>query len=279
MELNAYLSAAQQKRAKRRRSRRIAFFVAAAVAMIVMVVWLIAWSPVTRMNGIVVRGAASVTDDQVAAVADAAFKESRGFWKFLGIKNMLAWPSSIPSSALALEPGLETASLEKSYKDHVVTVTVTEREPVAIWCVMPSGVSTDPGAARSPDELCAWFNQAGILFAQTFDTEGAMLFAIHDYSDSKLGLGDTILPDRFIANMFSILAVVRASGLAIKEVRLNDLSLEEIEVTTYNGPDLRFSLRFPAENTLAVLRNIMAKPGFNKLQYIDFRTENRAYYQ
>ena len=129
------------------------------------------------------------------------------------------------------------------------------------------------------DERCSWFDPAGVLFAQTFDTEGAMLFAVHDYADAKLVMGGKILPDRFITNMFSILNVLHASGLSIKEVRLNDLSLEEIQVVTYGGPDIRFSLRFSAESTLSVLQNIMGKPGFNKLQYVDFRTQNRAYYK
>ena len=278
MELNEYLSAAQQRRAKRRRSLRLVFFAVIAVVLIAVVVWLIAWSPVTRMNGIAVRGATTATNDEVTAVANAAFTQSHGLWKFLGTKNMLAWPSSVPPETLTLEPRLQTATLSKSYTTHTITVSVTERAPVAIWCVIPGGAA-DALSGGLFDESCSWFDATGILFMPTFDTEGAMLFAVHDYSDTKLDLGEKILPDRFIANMFSIFDVLRASGLSIKEVRLNDLSLEEIQVTTYNGPDIRFSLRFSADGTLTALQSFMGKPGFNKLKYVDFRTQNRAYYE
>jgi hypothetical protein len=278
MELNEYLSAARARRVKRRSLWRIVFFIIVFAALAAGAGWLAARSPFVRVNAIVVRGASSVADDRVVAVASAAFAESHGVLTFLGMQNMLAWPSLIPTSALALEPRLASATLTKDYGAHVIVVTVTEREPFAIWCVIPGGVAGDLSAG-SFDETCSWFDTAGVLFAQTFDTEGAMLFAIHDYSDPQLNLGSTILPARFIGNMFSILDVLHASGLRIKEVRLNDLGLEEIQVKTYEGPDILFSLRFPAGDTLAVLQNVIGKPGFNKLQYVDFRTQNRAYYK
>jgi len=89
--------------------------------------------------------------------------------------------------------------------------------------------------------------------------------------------------------MFSVFDVLKASGIAPKEIRLNDLTLQEIEVDTYaglpteasakTGPKLYFSLRFPSSNYLPVIQKFLSKPDFGKLQYLDFRVENRAYYK
>src|ERR1700687_1724824 len=128
MELNEYLSAARRKRAKRRGLWRRVFFIIALAALAAGGGWLLARSTFVRVNAIVVRGTNSGTDDRVFAVANAAFAESGGVLKFLGLQNMLAWPSSIPTSALALEPRLASATLTKDYGAHVIIVTVTERE-------------------------------------------------------------------------------------------------------------------------------------------------------
>jgi hypothetical protein len=137
----------------------------------------------------------------------------------------------------------------------------------------------DANGNPSGDESCFWFDNTGTLFQKAFDTEGSELFAVHDYAQTGLGVGGKILPDLFISNLISILDTIEASSLTIKEIALNDLSLEEIDVSTYNGPMLYFSLRFSASEDLPVLQELMEKPGFSSLQYVDFRTENRAYYK
>ena len=132
------------------------------------------------------------------------------------------------------------------------------------------------------NESCFWFDASGTIFAKAYDTEGSALFAVHDYSQTGLGLAQSILPSSpaaFVANFISILNVVKQSGLTVKEIALRDVSLQEIDVSTYNGPDVYFSLRFDASDDLQVLQSLMAKPGFTKLQYVDFRVENRAYYK
>ena len=168
-----------------------------------------------------------------------------------------------------------------------VVINVTQRKPFAVWCFMSRGSNATMGdsditmtyAIEETGESCSWFSDDGIMFEKGFDAEGGVLMAIHDYSQNALPLDSPILPDRFISNLVSIVNVLRGSGLNIKEIMLNDISLEEIRVTTYDGPTILFSLRFPADADLLVIKNIMTKPGFQKIQYLDLRTEARAYYK
>jgi hypothetical protein len=73
--------------------------------------------------------------------------------------------------------------------------------------------------------------------------------------------------------------VLKESGLSVQAIELNDLSLEEVDVLTANGPELYFSLQFPADEYLPVIQKLMAQSNFDDLQYVDCRTENRLFYK
>jgi hypothetical protein len=207
----------------------------------------------------------------------ASAARNRTFWSsVLGTKNMLTWPKALATSDVAFIPQLSSVTLEKSYTHHTITADVVERVPLAIWCEMPG---IDENGNPSGDEPCFWFDDTGMLFEKAFDTQGSELYAVHDYAQTGLGIGGKTLPDLFNANLISILNAVKTSGLTVKEIALHDLSLEEIDVSTYNGPVLYFSLRFDASEDVSVLRELMGQPNFSSLQYVDFRTENRAYYK
>jgi hypothetical protein len=117
------------------------------------------------------------------------------------------------------------------------------------------------------------------MFESALDTQGGVTTVIHDYSGNKATIGGMVLPEEFTPRLISIITTLKQSGISVANIALRDLSLEEVDVTTMNGPSIYFSLRFSASKDLPVLQSLMAKPGFNKLQYIDFRVENRAYYK
>lgn len=279
--IEEYLSERQKK--KKRKQRQWRFVIAGVVAVLLVVgsFWFLFRSPVFQVRQVVIRGNSAVASSDIATLVDSAVtKDRNSFTALLGMDNMLAWPNKVASADVASIPQLADLALTKDYWDHDVVVTVQERVPVAIWCEMPP---LDESGNPAGDESCYWFDDTGIMFEPTFDTEGTAILAVHDYSPHNASgsaeLMQTILPDEFVPNLISILNVLKQSGLNIKEIALNDLSLEEIDVSTYDGPSVYFSLRFSADEDLPVLESIMAKPGFGKLQYIDFRVENRAYYQ
>ncbi len=318
MELNKYLSESRRRRQKRVRTIRLVVGVFIVLLLVAGCMWLAVRSPLVRVDRIVAQGNNAIPTSDLMAFAEEIFARHRGWLGFLGTHNMLAWPTTVASDDLALEPRLAFATLSKSYFAHTVTLTVTERQPVAVWCFVPSfavaasegrpagsatgaivatpldlgnsstdtaslsvagAMSSAPSIAVVYGESCYWFDETGTLFEPAFDAEGNLLLAIHDYSQKDPGAGGIILPPRFIANLMSILTVVQDGGLRLKEIQLNTIGLEEIDVTTYNGPTIYFSLRFPAGDTSSALRSLMSKPTFSRLQYVDFRTQDRAYYQ
>jgi hypothetical protein len=275
MEIDSYLSQKHRKRKKRRGYIYGTAFVLFLYAIFWGVAWLVLRSPVFRVDAVVVAGNQDVSTDTVTAILDASVIRSgdavkngqSGVKALLGLENMLVWPSAIPTSDLALAPQLSNITISKDYFSHTVTANVTERTPFAIWCLM------------NGDQSCYWFDDQGIVFQRTFATQGSALLSVNDYSQTHLGLGATVLPDDFTPNLISILNVLKTSGVNVNQIALNDLSLQEIDVTTYNGPALYFSLRFPADDDLPVLQNLMTTTKFSKLQYVDFRVDNRVYYK
>ena len=275
--LEEYLSEKQRRKEKHRRRLWWLAAMVLVFGVTLFIFWVVAESPVFRIDHVVVTGNLAVRADDVANLLQASMSRHATIWStILGTKNMLIWPRALASSDIALVPQLAGVALQKNYADHTITASVIEREPVAIWCEMPA---IDANGNPSGDESCFWFDDTGTLFEKAFDTEGSELFAVHDYSQKGLGIGKNILPGIFVPNMLSILGTVKASSITVKEIALNDISLQEVDVLTYNGPAFYFSLRFSADDDLEVLRQLMEKPDFNLLQYVDFRTENRMYYK
>jgi hypothetical protein len=269
-----------EKHKKKKKKRRDFFLVAMAIVVVSFLIglwWIFFRSPIFHVSGVVVTGNSAVASSDVISLLDATVQGEHGFARSLfGTGSMFSWPNALASSDLATDPQILSLALSKNYWTHAVTATVTEREPFAIWCDMPH---LDANGNPESEEACFWFDTTGTMFKTAFDTEGSALFAVHDYSQGDAVLGGKILPEIFVPNLISILNVLKKSGLDVKEVALQDIGLQEIDVSTYNGPAVYFSLRFPADEDLPVLQSLIAQPNFSTLQYVDFRVQNRAYYK
>jgi len=293
-QINSYVS----DRRKRRRKVRIYVLGVLAFLFVYLIFagtfWCIFHAPFFRVDNIVIQGNQTVSSADVTSLLQASIINSgdiaggkhSGLKALLGMDNMLVWPTTIISSSdLAIIPQLENVSISKDYWAHTVTVNVTERNIFAIWCfdTGDSAAATATTTAPSTDivtgEQCYSFDNTGTIFERTLDTQGGAIPVVHDYSQKIRGLNEQVLPAEFVQNLISIINVVHATGLPVTSIALNDISLEQINVTTVNGPVIYFSLRFPADEDLPVIQSLMQQPGFDKIGYIDCTTQNRLYYK
>ncbi len=265
--------------AKEKRKRRRIYFWSFSIFLLAYLMflggsWIVFRSPLFRLKQFIVTGNSQVSTEDITGLLEG--RALQGQWRplkaLLGLHSMLIWPDAFSQDDLAFLPSVKSITLTKNYADRTITVKVVERKPFGIWCAAEN--TSDTGFLR-----CLWFDDEGVLFERAVAAEGGLIMTVHDSSQKGLGLRSNILPAEFIPTMFSIFKVLGESGLNMKEIQLKDLALEEIEVTTFDGPTLYFSLRFPAVNDLVAIQNLSAKPGFGKLQYLDFRVENRVYYK
>ena len=175
----------------------------------------------------------------------------------------------------ARAPAFERCAPEELQGPHAPAV-VTERVPLAIWCLMPA---VDANGDPTSDESCFGSTIPERSLKRRSIPRGARFMPSMIMPRADSGSERRCFPIFFVPNMLSVLDAVKASGLTVKEISLNNMGLEELDVSTYNGPDIYFSLRFSAAEDLSVLQGLMQKPNFSSLQYVDFRTENRAYYK
>ncbi len=315
MEFDSYLPEKQKKRKKRRRYFFILLACLVVYILLVGAAWFVLRSPWLRVKTVSVEGNSAVSSSTIVALLQSSVLRGHDLWKaLLGFDNILAWPKELSAADLAFIPEIKSLTIEKGYRSATVSVNVEERKPYGIWCLREpqtdaDGTQTDAEETRTvadetqtttegqqlsasslPAEAsaqagpqlsasCWWFDEDGVLFKRALAAEGSLITTVDDYSQKNIGLGSSILPQEFISNAFSVFETLKSSGLNIEEIRLNNLTNEEVTVLTYDGPELYFSLRFSAANDLAVIRDLMSKPGFNNLDYIDFRVENRAYYK
>ena len=266
MSVDVYLPEDQRER----RRRRFYFVIVIVVAIVYFVViaagWLFLRTPIFSVKSVEIVGNQDIEEGEILSVILS--RVIRGsYWRaLLGINNILIWPERLSEEDLIFLPKAQSVELEKDYEGRSVIVKVVEREPYGIWCL------------TSPLE-CWWFDDEGVIFKRGIFAQGSLIVTVSDYSQQMFGLRSKILPEEFIPSALSVFDVLRKSGLGIKEIRLNDLKLEELEVLTFDGPRILFSLRFSAKNTLEVIKQLSAKSGFKDLEYVDFRVENRVYYK
>ena len=290
MQIAPYIS--DQKRKRRR--RRAYFFTAIGLVILYAIFfatqWLILGSPVFRVDHVVVQGTSAIASADVIALAEASALPSHSFFRSaLTFGNMLLWPETIPQKELDLIPQLASANISKDFFSHTVTITVAERKPFGIWCfsVPPDAAASARASiatatsttATDVSAPCYWFDDTGTIFEKAGETQGDLVFTVYDHAQSPRGLDQKVLSDEFLPNFISVMDVLRGSGIAVQAVELNDLSLEEVDVLTANGPELYFSLQFPADEYLPVIQKLMAQSNFDDLQYVDCRTESRVFYK
>jgi hypothetical protein len=288
MQIAPYVSDRKRKRKRMRAYFFTAIGLIVLYAIFFIVQWFIFHSPVFRVDNVVVQGNSVVASSSVVALAEmSAMPGDDIFRSALTFSNMLLWPATIPQRELQMIPQLASASVAKDLFSHTITITVTERTPFGIWCFSapPSApavtvsASSTVGVAANANARCYWFDNTGTIFEKAGETQGDLIFTAYDRAQSPRGLNQKVLADEFLPNFISIMEVLRESGLAVQAIELNDLSLQEMDVLTANGPTIYFSLQFPADAYLPVIQNLMLQSNFSKLQYVDCRTENRLFYK
>jgi len=271
-EKDVYLADIQARKDKARQRWLALTYIFLAGLILIAAAWVILRSPLFRVREVRLEGLAEVEDaDALSFLHSQAL---RGFASNLfGLNHMWGWPAQITAADLEIMPGIKTVEIEKEYWRRRITARFREREGYGIWCFM-----------RAEPAHCIWFDAEGVILEKSVFVEGNLLRRVADYAQEPKRIHARVLPPELLANLFSVLRVVAEAKVSVREVRLEDLTLEEVRVATYAAPDLYFSLRFPADNALAVIDSLQAGESqngksFGELEYIDFRVENRAYYK
>lgn len=273
---------------KRRRLLKIKIFIGAVVffALVAAAGYLAACSQVFKIKSIDVE----INPENSRIDKDALIRDLRDFFSgqseissFLGPDNILIWNDDL--SGFGKSPEIAGLEIEKDYSGRRIRITVSQREKFGVWCMTRINADqTQTNAENSPsisvsspyESVCWWFDKNGVILGEAPQAEGNLIDRVDDFSGRTLASGNSVLDEKLSPNLEKIFAFMEKSGVGGKSLELKNPELQEIE--TYSSPKIYFSLRFSPDFGLAAVESLKSI-GLDKVDYIDLRVENRAYYK
>lgn len=259
----------QSKLRRRKRRRRIVVSVIASLLSVAVVggaIWL-SWAPFLRITSVEVEGSKTVASSTLEAYTK---EKIRGAYVWLFARNnIFLYPrAGISQGLLDSYPSLRAADVHaKNF--HTISVSVIEREPVALWC----------------DESCFYLDETGLVYGQA-PTYSSPIFVTYK---GALASSTAVLPKQYLTQpqFQSLFALVGA--LAQKEP--DDLVREVVvdssgDVRAYFQNDFLLIWNIKDDGgdvferfTLALESGPFSGKSISDFQYLDLRWGERLYYK
>lgn len=259
-----YFDEKLERRRKRMLKIKIYAGLAAFFVLLIGAGYLIVYSSIFRITRIDADNK-QINADEIIRDLKSFFINQSKITEFLGPENILIWKPEKIGEFIKNYPQIAELKIEKDYFKRQIKISVLKRERFGIWCQLTTND-------------CWWFDKNGVIFSEALRVEGQLINKIDDFSGHSLSLGELILEEKFLSNLFKIFEILEKSDLKIKSLKLENLELQEVVTDSPLMPKIHFSLRINSEFALAALESIK-KIGFDKIEYIDLRVKNRAYYK
>ncbi len=244
--------------------------------LIIGALYLIIYSSLFQIKNIEITGNKNVKTEEIINGAKKVVSEQSKLASFLTTNNILIWKIE-PDLFQKAIPQIEKLTIEKDYFNRQIKINVQERQKFGVWCMAPdSSVASSTPTQQLSLEECFWFDNQGTIFSGAPSVEGGLINKVDDFSGRSLKFGETVLAEKFLPNLFKIFEILRKSDLGINSLKLEKLELQEI--STESSPQIYFSLRIDPGFGLAAIESLK-NIGLDKIEYIDLRIENRAYYK
>lgn len=240
---------------------KILFFVFSASIAIFAIIWLIFMSPIFRINDI--------------EISDNNYLNGASLTQQLRGDNLVILSKSRLKSELSSAfPSIMNIEITKKLF-HTIKIDFQNRVQVGIWC--------HPSGGHSQGDNCYYFDKEGILFKETPQTEGGLIFKVIDKFNSNARLGDKILDNEKISFIIAFSSRVNENNkFKILEFKIKPTPSVDLEAVTDQGwfiyLDETQDPVIATANLFTVL-NESIKNSADKLAYIDLRIPNgRIFY-
>ena len=214
------------------------------------------------------------------------------FRSWLGPENLLFWSSKAVEKIPPSLYWLSDLTLKRNWRLKKIFIEVKERQPWLIWCLQTqtntdytqtnadgSQYKSASSQRESAINRCYWLDDSGVVFAFAPEAEGYIIPKVFAEDDRQLLFGQPFLDNpALVKNALEIIKQLKNSSLTISRFLVKNINLQEIEAET-DGPKLYLNFRFPLQNLNGLLANLARRLDLQKLEYIDFRVENRIYYK
>lgn len=258
--MQAYLEQQQLRKQKRDFRLKLYFGFLILIAVFLLIFYVLFYSPIFQIKQFNIAGKDRLSDEAIMNILQPLVFKTR-LENFLGSKNFLAWKSGeldVSKTALA------EAQIEKDWIRQAINIRIKERGRFAIWCASSGH--------------CYWIDKEGLAFEEAPFTEGSLILTIEEKDREAIIKGEPVVEKRFAGNVIKIVESISNLNMPIKKITFNS-ALQEIQIQTHRGPNILFSIRFDPEFNLSSLHALRQKIGFERIEYIDLRAENRIFYK
>ena len=244
--------------------------------------YLLRYSPVFRIKNYTFNVSDSTNHDKLLSDLKNFYAQTTIAGKFLGDNNLLAWNAPV-QDFLKTHPQLKELIIKRDFLKREVFIEAKDRKQFGIWCAEISPSMTEINATSSQEtsssSQCFWFDEDGVAFQEAPIVESEIFYRVKDLSGQPINLGDKIISEMLIPNLKKIFQLLESANINTKTVSITDLTLEEVRVDSVSDPKMFFSLRFDPTFALNAIDSLKKSGQWNKISYINFTVENRAYYK
>ncbi|KKR88881.1 MAG: hypothetical protein UU85_C0001G0067 [Candidatus Wolfebacteria bacterium GW2011_GWA2_42_10] len=262
--MNLYYSDEKQRQRKRRFLKLKIYLVFSVFLFLAGGIgYLVVYSSAFRIKNINITPSESEISGKLIEDIKIFFYEQSKIAFFLGADNILIWKNKtdfFPKNY----PQILRLKIKKDYFHREINIEFEEREKFGIWCPQEEFAMN-----------CWWFDKNGIVFEKAPRVEGEIIYKIIDSSQGELSLGGRILDESLFKNLLKIFELLEKADFNSKTFRL-DLALYEVQ--TELSPKIYFNIRIDPDFGLSALQSFKNQD-LKKIEYIDLRVENRAYYR
>lgn len=266
----------EKEKAHRKKIRILSVVVFLCLAVFLWLVTYIPSLPSLQIKNILVRGNKVLMEEEIKQEIN---KELSGkYLYFFPETNIFLYPQERTENILSqVFPRIATVSTHLD-TERIITVSLTEREPFALWCGREM-------SATPPDDACAYLDDTGFVFAKAPHFSGNTYFEF--YGKGILPEGDVIghvfLPPASLQAILKVKEELESFHMhPVKIVVAGDGHAEFLEAGGYG-------VRFNLDQDMSVLRlNMQAvfrsgswggTAASDGLEYLDFRFGNKVYYK
>lgn len=262
--MQSYINEKQHKQKKMVFKIKIYSSLTLLFFLIIGIVYVIIYSPLFQIKNInsgVLKG--EVRDfDKIISDLKLFFVTRSKTSSILGASNILVWKNQT-EDFLKYQPLIDNLVIDKNYSNRTININIDSKQKFGIFCSSAE---------------CWWFDGKGMIFKESSQAEGEIIYKINDFSERKLKIGEMILTQKLFDNVIKIFKALEEAELNIKTLNISDFELQEAYIESASIPRIYFSLRFAPDFNNEIFKDLR-KTGFQNIEYIDFRVENRIYYK
>ncbi len=262
----------QKKRKKKERKILLwGFFLIIWVSVLIYSLFFSSYFVIQKIS---VDGTDLVSADEVKNITSEML--NRKEWIIFNTNNLFFYPIQDAQNAIQKAfPPIAQVSIIRHFnpirvgswiKESELTVHVVERDKIALAC---------------DDVRCFFVDDNGIVFASAPMTYGASVMRISETDLSKTVLPDSKYSKEFIAFIKGVkITSINDSIIFDSFSRLNDYG--DIQAHTADNYTVFFTMSQDAKKQVRILKEILSKMvqgDIAKLEYVNLRVENRAYYK